>query len=167
MSLMLQEKIYLEPGLNIGKLTFLQKVMPSDPGVIEAGTPLTYILQGSLWQCRCNACERICYISKFQLERKKAISCGCIKRQREQHFSKTHAERNRLKFLKKEISYLVAVFKMESARDVRKAYEIKKKIADLVQERNTLEASIKSRPFSKIPRATGSQEKTPSAKKSR
>lgn len=74
-------------GLQIGKLVVGDKTTPKDPRVAEARTPMGYISHGSLRECFCEECQRICFISTYILERRNLQNCGCkrLKKQRENY----------------------------------------------------------------------------------
>ena len=66
-------------GLQHGRLTLISRTTASDPRVLKAATPPSYLDQGALWECHCS-CGAICFYSNFALKKGKIKSCGCLRR---------------------------------------------------------------------------------------
>ena len=115
------EIIQVHAGLRLGKLKLVQRVLPSDPRVHEAHTPYSYIQHGSLWECACD-CGNTCFISQFNLERRRIKSCSCLRRLKFENAAKRRAITDQLKVLKAKIQENYQLFR-QAAKALNRAEE--------------------------------------------
>ena len=129
-------KIAVVSGLKIGKLTVGERILPSDPKVIAAGTPDGYIRHGSLRECQCE-CGCICYVSEYILCRQQVKSCGCIRLEIRRRKFTEGASKQKLASVRQEI------------RTLRQKYMQARAKGDLKEETRLFDLIVAARNYEK------------------
>jgi len=73
----------LHPGYQIGLLTLVELVRNLQGHKLYATTPVSYMKQGRVWECKCQCGNSVLY-SENALTSGRLKSCGCVKKGKSQ-----------------------------------------------------------------------------------